>query len=91
MIYLTYHFLSFSLNPHILVRFSVIRDVKDIAALGLRLGIPVHVDACLGGFLLPFLEEGRERWWDFRSRGVTSISADTHKFGYAPKVKLLPG
>merc|ERR1719158_339811 len=59
--------------------------VEGIASLGLKLGIPVHVDACLGGFLLPFLAEGVEREWDFRSQGVTSISADTHEFGYAPK------
>src|SRR5690606_29816044 len=46
-------------------------------------GIFCHVDACFGGFVLPW-------WpglpaWDFRVGGVTSISADVHKFGYAPK------
>lgn len=47
------------------------------------MGISCHVDACFGGLVLPW-------WpgtpvWDFRLPGVTSISADLHKFGYAPK------
>ena len=67
---------------------GVMDPVADIAALGLALGIPVHVDACLGGFLITFAEKiGLELDpFDFRVAGVTSISADTHKFGYAPKV-----
>ncbi|TRY72161.1 hypothetical protein TCAL_03949 [Tigriopus californicus] len=58
-----------------------------IAQLGLDYNIPVHVDACLGGFLITFMEEaGFEIGkFDFQVPGVTSISADTHKFGYAPK------
>ena len=68
---------------------GVMDPVADIAALGLALGIPVHVDACLGGFLITFAEKiGLELDpFDFRVAGVTSISADTHKFGYAPKVE----
>ena len=48
-----------------------------------RAGIRLHVDACLGGFILPFGEEfGYEiPVFDFRLPGITSISADTHKFG----------
>jgi len=61
--------------------------ISDIAALGLRYGVSVHVDACLGGFLIPFMEEAGFPLplFDFRLPGVTSISADTHKYGYAPK------
>ena len=46
-----------------------------------------HVDACIGGFVLPFLERlGVDvPPWDFRVDGVTEISADIHKYGYAPK------
>lgn len=49
--------------------------------------IPLHVDACVGGFVLPWVERlGRPvPPWDFRVPGVTSISADLHKYGYAGK------
>merc|ERR1719370_2543291 len=61
--------------------------ISEIAALGERYGISVHVDACLGGFLIPFMEEAGFPLplFDFRLPGVTSISADTHKYGFAPK------
>ncbi|MFC3119150.1 pyridoxal-dependent decarboxylase [Jhaorihella thermophila] len=47
----------------------------------------MHVDACVGGFILPFMEMNGETLpeWDFRVPGVTSISADLHKYGYAAK------
>nr|CAH0112481.1 unnamed protein product [Daphnia galeata] len=66
---------------------GVIDPVEEIAALGRKYGIPVHVDACLGGFVIAFMEEAGYRLppFDFRVEGVTSISADTHKYGYAPK------
>merc|ERR1711936_675136 len=62
-------------------------SIEDIAALGVRYGIPVHVDACLGGFLIAFMQEAGfpVKPFDFRVPGVTSISADTHKYGFAPK------
>ena len=49
--------------------------------------MPLHVDCCLGSFLMPFLDKaGFETTpFDFRLRGVTSISCDTHKYGFAPK------
>lgn len=47
-------------------------------------GIPVHVDACVGGFVLPFLPDEYPAW-DFRVEGVRSMSLDAHKYGYAPK------
>jgi glutamate/tyrosine decarboxylase-like PLP-dependent enzyme len=62
-------------------------DIPAIAALASSLGANCHVDACMGGFVLPFAELlGREvAPWDFRVDGVTTISADVHKLGYAPK------
>ena len=66
---------------------GVIDPIADIAALALERGILCHVDACMGGFLLPFLTElGRlDEPFDFRVPGVTSMSADVHKYGYASK------
>ena len=66
---------------------GVFDPVQEIAALGQQFNIPVHVDSCLGGFLLPFAADAgfQVPAMDFRVRGVTSISADTHKYGYAPK------
>ena len=57
------------------------------ASSALEHGIGLHVDGCLGGFILPWGEElGYAcRRFDFRVPGVTSISADTHKYGYALK------
>ena len=66
---------------------GVIDDITSLAALAQERGILCHVDACLGGWLLPFLGElGHvDTPWDFRVSGVTSISADLHKYGYASK------
>ena len=66
---------------------GVIDDIPAIAALAAAVGANCHVDACMGGFILPFAEMlGREvSPWDFRVDGVTSISADIHKLGYVPK------
>ena len=62
-------------------------DIPAIAALARSVDANCHVDACMGGFVLPFAERlGREvAPWDFRVDGVTTISADIHKLGYAPK------
>lgn len=67
--------------------FGTIDDIPAIGALAQGRGIPAHVDACLGGFLLPFLERlGYEvPPWDFRVPGVASISADLHKYGFSAR------
>lgn len=67
--------------------YGVVDPVADVAALAAERGILCHVDACLGGFLLPFWEEVGEPVppWDFRVEGVTSMSADIHKYGYTFK------
>ncbi len=66
---------------------GVMDPIPAIAALAADADANCHVDACMGGFVLPFVERlGREvSPWDFRVEGVTSISADIHKLGYAPK------
>lgn len=66
---------------------GVIDSIPEIAALAASADANCHVDACMGGFVLPFAEMlGRPvPPWDFRVDGVTSISADVHKLGYAPK------
>ncbi|MDB4944358.1 MAG: Sphingosine-phosphate lyase [Labilithrix sp.] len=66
---------------------GVIDPIADLAALAESRGILCHVDACIGGFMLPWVEKlGHEvPPWDFRVRGVTSISADLHKYAYAAK------
>jgi glutamate/tyrosine decarboxylase-like PLP-dependent enzyme len=63
--------------------FAALDPVGEVAALCAGRGIPLHVDACIGGLVLPFWPELPA--WDFAVPGVTSISADLHKFGYAPK------
>jgi glutamate/tyrosine decarboxylase-like PLP-dependent enzyme len=67
--------------------YGVMDPVADIAGLAAERGVGCHVDACIGGFVLPFMEAlGREvPPWDFRVEGVTEMSADVHKYGYAPK------
>ena len=67
--------------------YGTVDPIGDLGALALDRGIGLHVDGCLGGFILPF---GRELGYDiapfdFSVPGVTSISADTHKYGYALK------
>lgn len=72
--------------------YGVIDPVADLAALAAERGALCHVDACLGGWLLPFLERLGEDLppWDMRVEGVTSLSADIHKYGWAFKgVSLL--
>lgn len=66
---------------------GVVDPIPEIAALAASVGANCHVDACMGGFVLPFAEMlGRDvPPWDFRVDGVHSISADIHKLGYAPK------
>lgn len=58
--------------------------VAEVAGAAAALGVACHVDACFGGWVLPWWE-GELPPWDFEVAGVTSISADLHKYGYAPK------
>ena len=66
---------------------GIIDDISALSKLALKKRIPLHVDCCLGSFLMPFLDKAGfpSTPFDFRLRGVTSISCDTHKYGFAPK------
>lgn len=66
---------------------GVVDPIPDLARLAASVGASFHTDACMGGFVLPFMEMlGHDvPPWDFRVDGVTTISADVHKLGYAPK------
>lgn len=66
---------------------GVIDPVASLAPLAIAHGLNFHVDACMGGVVLPFLEDEGESIpvWDFRVEGVTSISVDLHKYGYTSK------
>ena len=65
--------------------YGTIDPIEALGALAVAQGVPLHVDACLGGFLLPFVRESLPCSCDFTVPGVSSISADTHKYAYAPK------
>jgi glutamate/tyrosine decarboxylase-like PLP-dependent enzyme len=67
--------------------FGVIDPVERIAALASERGVLCHVDACLGGWLLPWWERLGQAVppWNFAVDGVTSLSADIHKYGYCFK------
>ncbi|XP_076630200.1 sphingosine-1-phosphate lyase isoform X2 [Colletes latitarsis] len=67
--------------------YGTMDNIEAISNLGIKYNIPVHVDACLGGFLICFMPKAGFDIppFDFKLPGVTSISADTHKYGYAPK------
>jgi glutamate/tyrosine decarboxylase-like PLP-dependent enzyme len=67
--------------------YGTIDPIADLSDIALEHGVGLHVDGCLGGFILPW---GQELGWDipvfdYRLPGVTSISADTHKYGYGFK------
>ena len=66
---------------------GTIDPIEAFGAITQTRGVPLHVDACVGGFILPFMAmNGRKLpLWDYRVPGVTSISADLHKYGFAAK------
>lgn len=66
---------------------AVVDPIEKIGALAQKKGLPFHVDACFGGFMLPWVEKLSYPVpkFDFRVPGVTSISADVHKYGYCVK------
>ena len=74
---------SFPNFPH-----NIADDIESLSNLALKYKIPLHVDCCLGGFLVVFHERAgitTTPKFDFRLKGVTSISADLHKYGLTPK------
>lgn len=67
--------------------YGLIDPIEELAAIAAEHDVGLHVDACMGGFILPWGERlgYPVRRFDFRIPGVTSISADTHKYGYGLK------
>ena len=67
--------------------FGTADPIPELAGLAAERGISFHTDSCLGGFLLPFLERLGHPVppFDFRVPGVTTMSADVHKYGYCTK------
>ncbi len=67
--------------------YGTIDPIEQLSDLALQRGVGLHVDGCLGGLILPFGQRlGYDiPVYDYRLPGVTSISADTHKYGYAFK------
>jgi glutamate/tyrosine decarboxylase-like PLP-dependent enzyme len=67
--------------------YGIMDPVEELASLAAEAGAGCHVDACIGAFVLPFLERlGHDvPPFDFRVPGVTTMSADIHKYGYVPK------
>jgi sphinganine-1-phosphate aldolase len=61
--------------------------IEDIGNIALKHNLLFHVDACIGGFMLPFVEQltNNKIPFDFRVKGVSSLSIDIHKYGYAAK------
>ncbi|KAK3088897.1 hypothetical protein FSP39_025176 [Pinctada imbricata] len=66
---------------------GIVDPIPEISHLALTKGLPFHVDACFGGFMLPWVEKlgYAVPKFDFRNPGVTSMSADVHKYGYCVK------
>ncbi len=67
--------------------FGVVDPIPALAGMAAERNISFHTDSCLGGFLLPFYERLGEPVppFDFRVEGVTTMSADVHKYGYCTK------
>lgn len=66
---------------------TIADDIEALSAMALRYNVPLHVDCCLGGFLVAFYQKANIQIpkFDFTLPGVTSISADLHKYGLCPK------
>ncbi|KAK5136851.1 hypothetical protein LTR08_001773 [Meristemomyces frigidus] len=66
---------------------GIVDDIPALSKLAVRHKLPLHVDCCLGSFVIPLLSKAGfpAPEFDFRVPGVTSISVDTHKYGFAPK------
>ena len=74
---------SFPNFPH-----CVYDDIESLSKIAVKYNVPLHVDCCLGGFLVVFHNRAgitTTPRFDFRLEGVTSISADLHKYGLCPK------
>ena len=66
---------------------GVIDPIGEMGAIAQEHDLCFHVDACMGGFALPYFRRLGEEVpdFDFRVPGVTSLSMDLHKYAYCPK------
>lgn len=65
---------------------GTIDDLENLGQLAMKRGVLFHVDACIGGMMLPFLPQQQNNpLFDFRIPGVTSLSIDLHKYGFSAK------
>jgi len=67
---------------------GTIDPIEGLAEIATARNLGLHVDCCLGGFLVPFMAQAGmppPHCFDFRTAGVTSVSCDPHKYGFAPK------
>ena len=62
---------------------GTIDPIEELAAMARTAGVGMHVDSCLGGFVVNYLDHVDPNW--LALDGVTSLSCDTHKNGWAPK------
>ena len=62
---------------------GIVDPIKLMSKLALKYKIGLHIDSCMGGFLIPFIDE--YKYINFKLNGITSISVDTHKYGYSLK------
>ncbi|XP_046368816.2 sphingosine-1-phosphate lyase-like [Haliotis rufescens] len=66
---------------------GIVDPIEELSNVAVKRSLPLHIDACFGGFMLPWVEKLGYPIpkWDFRCPGVTSISADVHKYGFTVK------
>jgi glutamate/tyrosine decarboxylase-like PLP-dependent enzyme len=66
---------------------GVVDPIAELGEVAAARNIPLHVDSCIGGMVLPFIDPfgSAEHPFDFTVAGVTSLSVDLHKYGYAAK------
>eukprot|EP00117_Sycon_ciliatum_P031351 scpid52964/ scgid24538/ Sphingosine-1-phosphate lyase; Sphingosine-1-phosphate aldolase len=67
--------------------YGIVDPIEDVGRLATKHNLPFHVDGCFGGFMLPWVEKLGYPVppFDFRVQGVTSVSADVHKYGFGLK------
>jgi sphinganine-1-phosphate aldolase len=63
--------------------YGTIDPIKKMDEIAIKRNVGFHVDCCMGGFLIPFIEEFD--YINFNLKGITSFSIDTHKYGYTLK------
>ena len=65
---------------------GLVDDIPEISKIAKSYGVYLHVDAALGGFIIPFLnyKNNNQLNFDFKCKGVSSITIDPHKMGLAP-------